>query len=286
MRTIYIDVYFLINFSVDLLGLYIAARCLHIRTTVVRLLIGALIGGVYAVGAFFYPSPDAGLLILSAFSWAITAWICAPRCTFLRRIRFLIAAVLFQLLLGGTVNYTYALLSRFGVQGDAIGTGAQSRRFLQLAVIVLFAVGLLRLVRAIFFGGARAEDIVPVKVALADRQTTFDALVDSGNLLCDPIDGRPVMLIKKEAAGALAEKVDLLCANGAIDESMARRVRWIPVRRGDQTVILTGIRPDRVAIVRKKKEIGVDILIAIDEEEGTFGGCLGLLPCAVLDHVI
>ena len=49
MKTIYIDVYFLINFSVDLLALYFAAMFMKIRATNLRLVLAALVGALYAV---------------------------------------------------------------------------------------------------------------------------------------------------------------------------------------------------------------------------------------------
>ena len=49
MTTLYIDVYFLINFCVDILALYFAASFVKIPCTNLRLVISGVIGGGYAV---------------------------------------------------------------------------------------------------------------------------------------------------------------------------------------------------------------------------------------------
>ena len=53
MKTIYLDVYFLINLSVDLLALGIALYLTKIKATKKRLLLSGSVGALYAVVAVF-----------------------------------------------------------------------------------------------------------------------------------------------------------------------------------------------------------------------------------------
>ena len=50
-REVYADLYFLVNASMDLLCMMITAAVLHRRAVRWRALLGAAIGGVYAVAA-------------------------------------------------------------------------------------------------------------------------------------------------------------------------------------------------------------------------------------------
>ena len=48
MQVLYIDIYFLINFTVDLLALYFAAELARVKSTVFRIISSSLIGAFAA----------------------------------------------------------------------------------------------------------------------------------------------------------------------------------------------------------------------------------------------
>ena len=54
--TLYVDVYFLINFTVDILALYFAAIFSKVPTSTRRLIISAVIGAFFAIGIVFLPA--------------------------------------------------------------------------------------------------------------------------------------------------------------------------------------------------------------------------------------
>ena len=49
MKTLYVDVYFLINFVVDLLSLYFSARIMRLPISAIMLIASSVFGGVFAV---------------------------------------------------------------------------------------------------------------------------------------------------------------------------------------------------------------------------------------------
>ena len=58
MQTFYIDIYFLINFTVDILALYVAVRVLRAGCRLWRLVLSAALGALVAViDAFLYSLP-------------------------------------------------------------------------------------------------------------------------------------------------------------------------------------------------------------------------------------
>ena len=63
MQTLYADILFLINFSMDFLTLYVTAAILRRKTSVARLSVASAIGGLYGVASVFMQ----GILILNIF---------------------------------------------------------------------------------------------------------------------------------------------------------------------------------------------------------------------------
>ena len=57
--TVYADVLFLVNFSLDYVSLYLTSRLMSLPTRTWRLCVGAAVGAVYAVCALFWQTPEA-----------------------------------------------------------------------------------------------------------------------------------------------------------------------------------------------------------------------------------
>ena len=97
MQTLYIDVYFLINFTVDILAIYFAVSFSAVPTTRLRLVLGAVSGAVFATLAIFIDLPAVKLVSALLFSFII-AIISVKGVSFLRRFKFFFAFCLKKLL--------------------------------------------------------------------------------------------------------------------------------------------------------------------------------------------
>ena len=92
-------------------------------------------------------------------------------------------------------------------------------------------------------------------VALGNRSVTLSGLIDSGNLLADPLDGKPVIPVQASAAAPLLSAELAACiSEGSTDPARLRalpeaaRLRIIPAATATGHSLLIGIRPDRVTI--------------------------------------
>ena len=72
VQTVYIDLFFLINFSMDFLALFLASKLLGCGKKLGRLGLAAIFGGVYACFSLIFPLEN----YLSAFSFAVDALAC------------------------------------------------------------------------------------------------------------------------------------------------------------------------------------------------------------------
>ena len=282
MRTFYIDVFFLINFTVDLISLYVCVRVLHARARMWRIALAALLGGAVAVvDAFIYTYPLLRVLlfcsgIIGASFIAISVY------GIRRRIKFIAVFFTVELLLGGAVSFCYSMLDELFDSLGIKGGGSENRGALILALLVLISIGIIRLLIMIFTD-ILGERCVRVSITVADTTVEADALVDSGNMVKDPMNMHPVLFIKPDLAIRLVPRCVMeLNDLDLLDQDYRRRIRLIPVTRVGGTHVMTGVRPDRVVVTMNGVSEEVDFTVAIDKEGGSYGGYEALLPFAVI----
>ena len=285
MQTLYIDVYFLLNFTVDILALYFAVSFASLPTTPIRLIFGGILGAVFATLAIFI---DDGILklLFSFFFATVIALVSVRGASFIRRLKFFFAFLVFETLTGGAVYYGYSLLDKYiggyvGEPGDE-----ENRQLIIIGIIILLSVGVFKLFIGAFTSEAR-RGTVTISIEAFGATVTAEAFVDSGNLLRDPTDMRPVILIKERLARKIFPKKLISGSFEELSLEERRRLRLIPISREGGVKILVGIRPNRIFAVSKdgKKE-EIDAIIAVDKEGGAFGGQLMLLPSSVVEDVI
>ena len=73
-QTVYIDLFFLINFSMDFLGLFLAAKLLERSKRLLRLALAAIFGGIYACVALI--SPLNACIPTVFFLLLLSVWLC------------------------------------------------------------------------------------------------------------------------------------------------------------------------------------------------------------------
>ncbi len=285
--TLYVDVYFLINFTVDILSLYFSAIFSKVPTSSRRLIISAIFGALSAVGIVFLPEIALLKLISSGISLVIIGYIATKSVKIKRKIKFIFAFLIFEALFGGLVSFLWGLLDGSlaplfaGIEGGAVNS-----KMLFFSIIVLLSIGVFKMILS-FFSNIQSESSVQIEISFLDKRTTLEAFVDSGNLAVDPMDMAPIMFIKKDTATKiLPESIINLTDPDKIDKNARKRIRLIPVSRGGSTHVLTGVKPDSVRVVSESKSEEISVTLAIDKEGGTFGGFEVLMPAAALDNVV
>jgi stage II sporulation protein GA (sporulation sigma-E factor processing peptidase) len=120
-----------------------------------------------------------------------------------------------------------------------------------------------------------------VRMRFDGRDMELTALVDSGNLLEDPVSGTPVIFLKGRAARALLPK-NLLIAmkNGVASLSLpdAGKLRVIPNRTVSGDGILLAAVPERVYLKSSGAWEARRALVAVDFSDGDYGGFEVLVP--------
>ena len=193
--------------------------------------------------------------------------------------------LIIQITLGGAVFLCYGLLERIREKLlPDLQPEPESKRAILLALVILLFIGVFRLFMLLFTPGRRT-DTVRIGIKISDIYFECEALVDTGNLVRDPISRCPVLFLKK----ALAEKyippglIDLTEID-RMEKSLQRRIRLIPMTVGGKTTVVTGIKTDYVIFLGNEEK--VDLTVAFDKEEGSFDGYYALSPAIAAGDVV
>lgn len=254
IRTVYADLLFLINFSMDFLCFFLVSRLLSRPIALGRTVLASAFGGVYAVLTLFLPFRG-GLLLLSDV--LACAGMClvreARRGLSLRDIgREILVYTGISMALGGIMTATYTALTELGIP-DALPNetdGISAWLFLLLAAVG----GGATLLGSRWLKRRTSSDRFLVTVTVGKRTVTLRALVDTGNSLADPISGTPAAAIDRTAVCSLLPELrnvpsdratDLLAA---LSEENRTRARLLPVRTVTGNGMLLAFRPDRCTV--------------------------------------
>ena len=251
---VYLDVLFAVNALINTLLLHAACLFAGRQPQRVRLILAGVLGGVYAAVAAL---PQMGFLvgwcgkgmcgaamILIAFGWSR------------QTIRL---AVWFAMLSAAFAGVVLMLTGLFGIEVYMLGGTAVypiSLPTLVLTAGISYCVIALLLQR---FGKHSAADMLkPITICIAGRRRQFTALMDTGNLLRDPMTGREVFVLDGTCTKELLPQLSAALlshpaeAFAALAGSVAG-LRLIPYRAvGTSSGLLLGIKSDWVLVGEKK----------------------------------
>lgn len=266
-QTVYGDILFFVNFCMDFQCMFLTARLLHRPFPVLRCVLASAVGALYACVALF-------LNVSGIVALAADCGVCLLMCAgvFYSRERgvrrLFLPFVLYlgvSMALGGIMSGMATLLSRAelppgGAKGELSSVG-----FFLLAALGGAATLLWGRICQRRAKGKRAE----LTVELGGKRCSFRCLVDTGNLLRDPVSGRPVALIDPSAARTLLPEAVLAVAEkrgvgtlAELPEEFARRTRLIPADTATGHGMLLGLLPDRAVLDVGKGGAEVALLIA------------------------
>ena len=272
MKVFYIDVYFLINFTVDILALYFAGLFSGIKTTLPRLIISSFIGGAVACVFAVFNLSGIVRVLFSLFYILVITLIFVKVGAVIRKMKFICAFMLLEMLFAGAVVFFYEFLERNLGPFLNSEVGIENRKALIIALLIALTYFVLKIVFTLFFASGR-ETCVELLININEETISVNALVDSGNLLVDPMSASPVIIVKEKAVPLKISEVES-------NSLLKTRIRLIPAKGIGGSKILMGLRCDSISVNGTVCNINT---IAIDEEEGSYGGYYALAPASVIN---
>ena len=184
-------------------------------------------------------------------------------------------------LMGGGMTALYNLLSRADLPlGQVQSDGVSAWMFLVLAS----AAALMAAFGGSVFSRKTAIKTCRVRIRMDRVHCELEGLCDSGNLLCDPISGTPVIVVDREAwmQGLSPDARTAIESEGREAGSAARRVRLVPMKSVQGSGMTVALLPDAVCLREPNgKSRAVRALVAPSEQALT-GEYRAIVPTTLL----
>ncbi|MBE6591773.1 MAG: hypothetical protein E7646_07005 [Ruminococcaceae bacterium] len=260
-ETVYLDIYFITNFLMDLLCLKISARIMGERGKTSRFITGALIGAFYSVASL--AASEKGFVF--AALWILTAVLMVKISIPTQNTKELIGAItaffLSVSLSGGIVEGASNVLKR--MSGVVIPY--------QLLSILLCITGLIAFIPFSHRVKSLSKlQCIKAKLCLLENEYDINCLIDSGNLAKEPISGLEVMIISPKASCASLVK--------RLTEERILPFYCVEVSTLSGRKLLFGVRPSYIQYKSKKTN---KLIICVDNELIPNGEWEAILPAGI-----
>lgn len=266
VQVVYGDILFFVNFCMDFQCLFLAAKLMHRPFFLWRSVLAAGLGAFYACVA---------LLLSTSGGWAFAAdcGVCLMMCVLafygedmsLRRVG--IAFLIYfgsSFAVGGVMSGIASLLSHLQLpvgQGQALSPLG----FFLLAVVG----GGATLLWGRFCQRRAKGKHAMLTLDVFGKCATVRCMVDTANLLRDPVSGRLVVLLDVKAARRLlpcafveAAIVKDHAALTALPQALSHRARLIPAQTATGGGLLWALTPDRAELDAGRGALAVEVLVA------------------------
>ena len=198
-----IEWFLLDNTLMNLCVLLLAAALSGLRIRLPLSVGLCLLGGVFALLSLWVfpvlltPVPKLLFACVLAFGLRADGW--------RAYLRGLLCVLLCAALLGGLVLLLTALFNHEGASGLHNGAVIGTVETRVVLIAIAFAVMLPRILRALRNAARTVSLHVPLRFTLDGAELELDALIDTGNLLNEPVTGLPVVLVCSTSMGKREE---------------------------------------------------------------------------------
>ncbi len=271
---------FVLNFAADFIYLCSALYICKLKRRVLPIIGASALGGIYSV-LWIYMT-DIYYILQIIIHICVMILICSIAVpsnnskTVLKTSSVFFVVNAFG---GGIISSVFSMAGKYFLFGGGIYADITAFEFLLLIfVLIIISIPLF----------VKTKNKLSVKTASVfisgyGKSSSFDALIDSGNLLSDPISGDGIMLVKQFVLKEVfaSKELNAIKELNVLSENFPTGIRLVSSSRG----LIPVFRPTKTEIKllgdKSKKE--VSILIGIDFTSGTFGGAFGLIPAQYIE---
>ncbi len=274
--TIYLDVVLLENLCMNYIILFATGYILKIKMKHWRLLLSSLLGGVYAVVSY--------LEILPVYSHILTKIMLSVGMVYLAFYAKGIKILLKQIILFYLISFVFggcafALLYFIKPQDILMKNGVYVGTYpLKIAVLGgLIGFILTYIAFKIVKTKLKKKDMIyQISIKLNNKSLNLKAMLDTGNLLKEPITGMPVIVVEKQELSSIIpmtilEHIEEIVGGDAQkvisqeEKEYLTKFRVIPFSSiGKENGLMLGLKADEVMIEKEEeKEVREDIIIGI-----------------------
>lgn len=279
--TVYLDIVLLENLCMNYIILFATGIINKVKINQMRIILSSLIGGIYAVISFMSILEVYSNVILKIILSIVMVYLAFNSNNLKILIKQLLIFYLTSFVFGGCAFFLlYFIRPQDILIKNGLYIGSYPIKVAILGGIVGFVV-IITAFKIIKSRISKNDVFYNVDIFLNDKTTQVRALMDTGNLLKEPITGIPVMIVEKESLQELLpsnildnlEKIITGTSQNFMEEEFitqyASRFRVIPFSSlGTQNGLLLGIKVDYIKIYNQQKEsVTGNIIIGIYNQE-------------------
>ena len=277
---VYADVYFIINMSMDALCLFLSSLILRRKVKIVRLAAASGAGAIFALAMLFVRVGNILSVLLSAASALL---ICLIAFGTDARTLFSSCCCFFasSFLLGGAMSAILSGLELSFSPDQSESANAHPRsatRFFAALGAAILCAGITYLFTRIASRRAKSANVA---ITFDSRTVRFEALVDSGNLLRDPLSLSPVVFTTCEHVTALlGDMAAYLSPERICDapDALKARVRFIPCKSEGGQRLVAAFLPDSICVCGQNCRA----CVALGQSGRDYGGYGGIVPDSIV----
>ena len=265
--TIYLDIIFLENLILNYIILIAVSIITKTKIKYIKTFMASLIGSVYAI---FYYLFRMNLIfeffmkiLLSVIMVYVSYWPKNLKECLKKIIIFYLTSFVFG---GGAIAIIYMVNSgRISIQnGIIIGSYSINTILIGISIAFIIIVISFKLVKAKI---SKKDLFCDIKIKINKKMIRTTAMIDTGNMLKEPITNIPVIVVEKDILNKAIPEVilkNIECILGGdfteisneIEKEYISKLKVIPYKSlGKENGILLGIKADEVSFMEENEEI-------------------------------
>lgn len=290
--TIYIDVIIVENLIMNYIILYATGTISKIKISYLRIFCSSLIGAIYAVTEYTFKLNIYSNIIVKTILSVIIIYVAFNPQNIKNMCKQLIIFYVTTFTFGGIATYLIYVLKPQNIiikNGMYVGTYVLKVIFIGaiIGTIILF-IAFKQVKNKI----TKKDMICKIKIKINGKEKTLDAMVDTGNMLKEPITGTPVAVVERTSLYDLLPKEILNNTESIlggdfqnIPEDIKReyipKLKIIPFASlGKQNGMLVGIKPEKIEIINEQTEENKNAIIGIYNKsltkKGEYNALIGI----------
>lgn len=267
-QTVYLDVLFFVNFTVDLLIFLSVGVIMQKKEKWYKYCFASIIGAIYSCLVFFMDiSPlvtNLGAILLYCL---VSLYIFKYKNKKLL-FRGILVTLLCVAFYGGLIFMLYLFTGIGSVMTFNSGALYIDIPVFGMLIFCFIAYGVLWLVSRVLSSRAPKNFIIEILIELNGQQTRLRGFIDTGNKLSDPVSGLPVIITSLNSFRNILPKnlIEFFATQNTecINSIWKKRIRALPCSTVNGQNIIYAVKCDNVYI--QDKNIGTCLVAIINKE--------------------
>lgn len=274
--TIYVDIIIIENLIMNFIILYATGLILKIKISFFRLLFASFIGSIYSALQYISNMKILSNIMIKTFLSIVIVWVAFHPQNIKKMCKQLMLFYLTTFTFGGVATYLiYVLKPQNIVMKNGMYVGTYVLKVIFIGAIL--GTGILLVSFKISKNKISKKDMIcKIMIKLNGKEITLNTMVDTGNMLKEPITGNPVAVVEKNSLYDVLPKEILNNTEsilggdfGKIPEDIKQeyipRLKFIPFSSlGKQNGMLIGIKPEKLKVINEDiEEERADAIVGI-----------------------